>query len=178
MIVAVGDHDGQTPASPRLAGTSHNCDAPGREVQRVSRSELGNLVTSTANGCGCQKSVTSPKGLPTAYTHQALGEPSEDAVGGVSVPEGLSTGHQPQRAGSDAIRHQGRGRSPNVPGLPKLLQSGGIQRDRYAQDAHSNLAFIGDVQTLGGSAAWAATGWSGCCRPTAVEARATMGGIN
>jgi RHS repeat-associated protein len=73
-----------------IAGAAWSYDGLGRVIRQFNDSEWGVLTTSTDYLANFQKRVTNPRGHAIAFAFQAFDAPNEDAITGVSAPEGVS----------------------------------------------------------------------------------------
>lgn len=145
--------------SPATRGTRYWHDAVGREVARLSHTEVGDAVTATAYPAVAgelQKLVTNPRGHATRWRFRALGAPSyEDAVV-IEQPEGVRVDIARDSLGKPTAVT----RSGNYGGAPQSLTR------RYVYDGHQRLCKTIEPESgatvqaydIAGNVAWQASG--------------------
>lgn len=145
--------------SAAARGTRYWHDALGREVARLSHTEVGDAVTATAYPASAgelHKLVTNPRGYATRWRFRALGAPSyEDAVV-IEQPEGVRVDISRDGLGKPTAVT----RSGHYGGSPQSLTR------RYVYDGHQRLCKTIEPESgatvqaydAAGNVAWRASG--------------------
>jgi RHS repeat-associated protein len=145
--------------SAATRGSRYWHDAVGREVARLSHTEVGDAVTATAYPAVAgelQKLVTNPRGHATRWRFRALGAPSyEDAVV-IDLPESVRVDITRDSLGKPTALT----RSGNYGGAPQSLTR------RYVYDGHQRLCKTIEPENgatvraydAAGNVAWQASG--------------------
>jgi len=135
-------------------GVSSDYDALGRLTQRATDSELGTLYEYYGYAGGFQKSHTDARGNTSYYSYQAFDQPSEDAVAGIAMPEGVAV----------TIARDVFGKTKSI-----TRSGAGLSLTRgYVYDAYERLCKTIEPETgatvqdydLANNVAWRATGLS------------------